>query len=71
MIPGAHAQVGTIGYIVLDTCTAVSLHGPTTLTYSQAQFPLAQGTIVTVTDFLHYTIQARSAAEAPCRALER
>ena len=70
MMLGAHTQVGTIGYIVLDTCTAVYLHGPTTLTYSQAQFPLAQGTIVTVTDYLHYTIQARSAAAPPCRALE-
>ena len=70
MMLGALAQVGTIGYIVLDTCTAVYLHGPTTLTYSQAQFPLAQGTIVTVTDYLHYTIQARSAAAPPYRAPE-
>ncbi len=57
-------QVGTIGYIVLDTCTAVTMTGPTTLTYAQAQFPFAQATILTVTDALHYTIQACGSARA-------
>ena len=50
-------QVSTIGYIVLESCTNVQLKGPTTLTYTQAQFPFAQATILAVTDSLHYTIQ--------------
>ena len=52
-----HMQVSTIGYIVLDSCINVQLKGPTTLTYTQAQFPFAQATILAVTDSLHYTIQ--------------
>ena len=52
-----HVQVSTIGYIVLESCTNVQLKGPTTLTYTQAQFPFAQATILAVTDSLHYTIQ--------------
>lgn len=44
---------------MLDTCTGINLHGPTTLTLTQAQFPFAQATITAVTDALHYTIQAR------------
>jgi hypothetical protein len=52
-----YMQVSTIGYIVLDSCTNVQLKGPTTLTYTQAQFPFAQANILAVTDALHYTIQ--------------
>ena len=60
--PAAWMQVGTIGYLVLDTCTGVTVTGPTTFTYTQDQFPFAQATILTVTDALHYTIQVRSCA---------
>lgn len=56
-------QVGTIGYMVLDSCTNVYLHGPTTFTYTQAQFPFAQATITAVTDSLHYTIQVQGLPE--------
>ena len=49
--------------MVLDSCTNVNLHGPTTFTYTQAQFPFAQATITAVTDSLHYTIQVRGLPE--------
>ncbi|CAL8469522.1 g9063 [Coccomyxa elongata] len=46
------------GLIILERCTAVTLHGPATLTYRMDQYPYAQGTILSVTNsYLTYTIQ--------------
>ena len=51
-------QNGTIGGIVLDTCRRVTLQGPATLTYPWAQYPYAQGTILSVSsNYLSYTAQ--------------
>lgn len=50
------------GIITLQTCTAVTLHGPATLTYRMDQYPYAQGTILNVANsYLTYTVQVCAA----------
>ena len=41
-------QDGTIPGVTLDACQGVTLQGPATLTYLQAQTPYAQMTILSV-----------------------
>ena len=56
------AQSALAGIITLVGCTAVTLHGPATLTYRMDQYPYAQGTILNVANsYLTYTIQVRRA----------
>lgn len=55
-------QSALAGGITLEGCTAVTVHGPATLTYGMAVYPYAQGTILSVTNsYLTYTIQVYGA----------
>ncbi|BDA47123.1 hypothetical protein COCOBI_09-5780 [Coccomyxa sp. Obi] len=52
------ATSGFAGIITMEACTAVTLHGPATLTYAMSQYPYAQGTILSVSNsYLTYTIR--------------
>lgn len=62
-----HVQNALVGGIYLNQCRGVTLHGPATLTYTQSQYPYAQGTIKTVsTDGLQYNIQVSRALCQSC-----
>lgn len=52
--------------MVLEHCTAVTLHGPATLTWALDQYPFAQGTILDVTNsYLTFTIKVCGASSCP------